>query len=76
MDDFTSTRPAASAEGTHVEIGPQGRSVEHPNADDFNHARTLPEDRTWFKSAVFYEVLVRAFYDSNSDGSGDLRGLT
>ena len=76
MDDFTRTRPAASAEGTHVEIGPQGRSVEHPNADDFNHARTLPEDRTWFKSAVFYEVLVRAFYDSNSDGSGDLRGLT
>ena len=25
---------------------------------------------------MFYEVLVRAFYDSNSDGSGDLRGLT
>jgi len=25
---------------------------------------------------VFYEVLVRAFYDSNSDGAGDLRGLT
>ena len=36
----------------------------------------LPEDRTWFKRAVFYEVLVRAFYDSNSDGAGDLRGLT
>ena len=35
----------------------------------------LPEDRTWFKRAVFYEVLVRAFYDSNADGSGDLRGL-
>ena len=24
---------------------------------------------------MFYEVLVRAFYDSNADGSGDLRGL-
>ena len=50
--------------------------VEHPSADDYSHARTLPEDRTWFKHAVFYEVLVRAFNDSNSDGSGDLRGLT
>ena len=59
------------AEGSHVEDG----VVEHPTADDFGHARTLPEDRTWFKRAVFYEVLVRAFYDSSADGSGDLRGL-
>src|SRR6185312_5185212 len=29
----------------------------------------------WFKHAVFYEVLVRAFYDANADGAGDLRGL-
>ena len=30
----------------------------------------------WFKSAVFYEVLVRSFKDSNGDGTGDFRGLT
>ena len=30
--------------------------VEHPTADDFQHARTLPEDRMWFKHAVFYAV--------------------
>jgi len=30
----------------------------------------------WFKRAVFYEVLVRGFSDSNGDGTGDLRGLT
>lgn len=29
----------------------------------------------WYKNAVFYEVYVRAYYDSNSDGHGDLRGL-
>jgi maltose alpha-D-glucosyltransferase/alpha-amylase len=29
----------------------------------------------WYKNAVFYEVYVRAFYDSNGDGHGDLRGL-
>ena len=58
-------------EGSHVEDG----VVEHPHAKDFAHARTLPEDRTWFKKSVFYEVVVREFFDSNSDGSGDLRGL-
>ena len=31
---------------------------------------------TWYKDAVFYEVYVRAFLDSNADGNGDLRGLT
>ena len=30
----------------------------------------------WFKDAVFYEVYVRAFHDSNDDGHGDLHGLT
>ncbi|HUC04004.1 MAG TPA: alpha-amylase family glycosyl hydrolase, partial [Acidimicrobiales bacterium] len=29
----------------------------------------------WFRHAVFYEVLIRGFFDSNNDGSGDLRGL-
>ncbi len=32
-------------------------------------------DPTWFKRAVFYEVLVRGFADSNDDGIGDFRGL-
>jgi maltose alpha-D-glucosyltransferase/alpha-amylase len=30
---------------------------------------------TWYKDAVFYEIYVRAFNDSNADGHGDLRGL-
>jgi len=32
-------------------------------------------DRLWYKNAVFYEVYIRAFFDSNADGHGDLRGL-
>ena len=32
--------------------------------------------RKWWRDAVCYEVFVRSFYDSNGDGSGDLRGLT
>jgi maltose alpha-D-glucosyltransferase/alpha-amylase len=32
-------------------------------------------DPDWFRRAVFYEVLVRSFKDSDGDGVGDLRGL-
>ncbi|HSQ19541.1 MAG TPA: alpha-amylase family glycosyl hydrolase, partial [Blastocatellia bacterium] len=35
----------------------------------------LSEDHLWFKDAVFYEVYLRGFRDSNGDGIGDLRGL-
>jgi maltose alpha-D-glucosyltransferase / alpha-amylase len=34
-----------------------------------------PVDPQWYKRAVFYEVLVRGFSDSNGDGTGDLKGL-
>jgi maltose alpha-D-glucosyltransferase/alpha-amylase len=43
-----------------------------------NHEHHLPApgtDPEWFKRAVFYEVLVRSFKDSDGDGVGDLRGL-
>ncbi len=35
----------------------------------------LSEDPQWYRTAVFYEVLLRAFADSDGSGTGDLRGL-
>lgn len=32
-------------------------------------------DSLWYKDAIFYELYPRAFYDSNADGHGDLRGI-
>jgi alpha-glucosidase len=32
--------------------------------------------RPWWRGAVFYEVYVRSFADSNDDGIGDLPGIT
>ena len=44
-----------------------------------NHQPPIPHmNRTnhWFKNAVFYQVYVRAFCDSDGNGHGDFRGLT
>src|SRR5215471_5988992 len=30
----------------------------------------------WYKDAVFYELRVRSYFDSNGDGVGDFPGLT
>jgi maltose alpha-D-glucosyltransferase / alpha-amylase len=35
----------------------------------------IKNDPLWFKDAIIYELSVRAFYDSNGDGIGDLPGL-
>jgi maltose alpha-D-glucosyltransferase/alpha-amylase len=35
----------------------------------------LDEDPLWYKDALIYELHVRAFNDSDADGSGDFRGL-
>ncbi|MBX3046236.1 MAG: maltose alpha-D-glucosyltransferase [Anaerolineales bacterium] len=29
----------------------------------------------WYKDAIFYELYIRAFKDSNGDGHGDIRGV-
>ncbi|MGH8895543.1 MAG: maltose alpha-D-glucosyltransferase [Egibacteraceae bacterium] len=35
----------------------------------------LTNDPLWYKTAIFYEVLIRGFFDATGDGSGDIRGL-
>jgi maltose alpha-D-glucosyltransferase / alpha-amylase len=45
-----------------------------PVPDSFSFAK--PRDPRWYQRAVFYEVLIRGFHDSNGDGTGDIRGLT
>ncbi|GDY81144.1 hypothetical protein SAVCW2_03430 [Streptomyces avermitilis] len=50
--------------------------VNEPVPDTFEDTPAKDRDPEWFKRAVFYEVLVRSFQDSNGDGVGDLKGLT
>jgi maltose alpha-D-glucosyltransferase/alpha-amylase len=35
---------------------------------------TMAEENNWFQEAVFYELYIRAYRDSNGDGKGDFRG--
>ena len=48
------------------------RTISPPDAPTTAPARP----GLWYKSAIIYEVHVRAFQDSDSDGAGDFRGLT
>ncbi len=67
MDPARAGRAAARA--SHGTFNPPpGEPVPDPFSFD------KPRDPHWYKHALFYEVLVRGFHDSNGDGTGDLRG--
>ncbi|WP_439661257.1 maltose alpha-D-glucosyltransferase [Lentzea sp. HUAS TT2] len=77
MADDSRPDAALGLEGvphTGEAVNDDGLLIE-PQAEDFKSARQAKPNPDWYKGAVFYEVLVRAFSDSNGDGTGDLRGL-
>ena len=41
-----------------------------------NNYQNVLLNEDWWKSAVFYQIYPRSFYDSNNDGIGDLKGVT
>jgi alpha-glucosidase len=52
-----------------------GQAAFAPSASQPALAATASE-RNWWKNAVIYEIYPRSFQDSNSDGIGDLNGIT
>ncbi|MCF4006176.1 maltose alpha-D-glucosyltransferase [Corynebacterium uropygiale] len=78
--DNTTPKPAKTAPRPHVDE--EGYLVEH-ESEDYDTPAPAPGDNPWersdpewYKDAVFYEVLVRAFYDPKNSGSGSIKGLT
>lgn len=51
------------------------RPPAHPVATAEPAEEIVQWDHDWARGAVFYEVFVRSFQDSNGDGIGDLQGL-
>jgi maltose alpha-D-glucosyltransferase/alpha-amylase len=47
-----------------------------PERDWEAEAEELLSGPDWYRHAIFYEVFVRSFQDSDGDGIGDLPGLT
>ena len=64
--------PALRGRGAAVARATGGRMSTRAN--DPGH--WFESNPLWFKTAVFYEIHTRAFFDANGDGSGDFRGLT
>ena len=40
-----------------------------------SNTKHIMQPNDWWKSAVFYQIYPRSFYDSNNDGIGDLKGI-
>ena len=61
------------------------RTVQVPTQDlvipsvIFNQCPSIPMDTAytvhWWNDAVFYEIFVRSFQDSDGDGKGDFQGM-
>ena len=71
--DQAPERPRTDAEGYLLEPESEQFETPTPAPGDAPWERPEPE---WYKQAVFYEVLVRAFYDPEGTGSGSLKGVT
>lgn len=63
--------PTATLSPTETPLPPTETPIPAPTL-----VPALPEAQKWWNDAVFYEVFVRSFYDSGSDGMGDFVGLT
>jgi len=76
------SRPAqpAGAPSAVPAAAAQPSSAAAPAAEATNEPAPAANDQTevqsaWWNDAVFYEVFVRSFQDSDGDGIGDLQGL-
>ncbi len=47
-----------------------------PATDVTTAGHWFESDPLWFKTAIFYEIHLRGFFDGTGDGHGDFRGLT
>ena len=67
---------AAFAGCSDGETAPEPATLTFPEKDRDAEAARLVDGADWYRHALFYEVFVRSFQDSNDDGIGDFPGLT
>jgi maltose alpha-D-glucosyltransferase / alpha-amylase len=64
---------ASAARAARAQLSPLLLPVR--SADSSLRSLPIARDVRWYMRAVFYEITVRCFQDSNADGTGDLAGL-
>jgi alpha-amylase len=69
LSKFVSTKNIGNSTPTDKVNPPE--LVTTPNQEKYGF-----DDPQWWEHAVFYEIFVRSFYDSNGDGIGDFNGIT
>jgi maltose alpha-D-glucosyltransferase/alpha-amylase len=81
--------PLGASDGQSVPSAPSGHGApptgqiavtalparRQPGVPAAERPNGLSDDPDWYRTAVFYEVMIRSFSDSDGSGSGDLRGL-
>src|ERR1041384_6793476 len=69
--------PASGSLGRngHVQVSETGTRLRGTVPPMSEPGHWFESNPNWFKTAVFYEIHIRAFFDGNDDGSGDFRGL-
>jgi len=67
------TEPPTSTASLALSSIPARRQPPVPPVD---HPAEMPGGPAWYRTAVFYEVMLRSFSDSTGAGTGDLTGLT
>lgn len=50
-------------------------SCRGPETEYVKMTSRCPKKKDWWRSAVFYQIYPRSFYDADNDGVGDLRGI-
>ena len=53
---------------THLIAAERPRAPETPTSPQAQTRQWFEAEPLWFKSAVFYEIHIRGFYDANGDG--------
>ena len=76
VPDPATTTIKATQEPTVVPTEtPTPRPTAAPICTSWDPPQEDPLEFGWWNQAVFYEIFVRSFYDSNGDGIGDFNGI-
>jgi alpha-amylase len=70
---LTACSPTPMAPSTAVPGTPVQTATSFPTATSIP---TPVQQTSWWQQAIFYEIFVRSFNDSNADGIGDFNGIT